>query len=682
MTTKLRSCLIKYVFGLCVSIVLLGCAKPAEKVLSRCHSLMKDGKYLEAANLLKELTVLYPNNPQAWNQLGVAYHNYGDLIAATHAYTMALKLSNSFSIAHYNLGCALFEMRNYLQASREFASYVMYEPQSVDGWVKLGSTQLYLGQYNEAEKSFRAALSLNPQSYEAYNGLGISAVYLKKWREASQHFSNALRIKPDYAPANLNMAVVLLNYHKDKENAAKMFRRFMQIKPQSPYNGTIMNLLSKLEASPAPIITNRTETIQTNIIKPQVRTEEKTDSVRSAETVRLHQQQPLTTEKQPPATNHVVKESAKPVISNESTIKTPVVVSAPKIQTNQEKVITSDVKPQVVPTTQQIATQQIATKVQKETQIVITPTETSASEVTVKPPDVSTNKVSAKSEDVKIVDLGTAEQKTKSAETSETKKEKPGFAKNLLDKINPFKKKTTPKPIITPLPSDSNVREPASAQDIKTEEKRVADVKKAEPVKPLQTTKEVAMVETKKSESKPLIETKPQFPRYKYKNPPKPQEGNVEEAQKHFKLGLECHEAGNLVEAKIHYAEAIRLNPAFYEATYNLALICFKHNEIERALELYEKALAINPDAQNARLNFAIALQKGNYIIDAVNEFEKYLKLNPDDARVHLLVANLYAQQLKDKTNAANHYKEVLRIEPSHPQALVIHQWLKQNMEQ
>lgn len=679
MTTKIRSFLIKYALGLCVAIVLLGCAKPAEKILSKCNSLMKDGKYLEAANLLKELTVLYPNNPQAWNQLGVAYHSYGDLVAATHAYTTALKLSNSFSVAHYNLGCALFEMRNYLQASREFASYVMYEPHSVDGWVKLGSTQLYLGQYAESEKSFKAALSLNPQSFEAYNGLGISAVYLKKWRESIQHFSNALKIKPDYAPATLNLAVVLLNYQKDKENAAKMFRRFLQIKSQSPYHANIINLLSKLEAPPAPVATNRGEIQQTNVIKPQVHVEEKTNIIRSTEPIKSPQPQIVATEKQSTVPKPAANESVKPAITNEPSIKTSAVVSIPKVQTTPDKTAVSEIKPQAVQTTQQFVA-----KVEKETQIVITPPSTPPAQESKKTPDVSSPSSSkpVTNENVKIAELSTSEQKSQVATDSGTRAGKPNFAKSLLDKINPFKKKTTSKPIVTPLPSDSKITESKGDKDLKTEEKKVDTVKKVEPAKTTEPSKEVAMVETKKVETKPITESKPQFPRYKYTNPLKPQEGNVAEAQKHFKLGLEDHEAGNLVEAKIHYAEAIKLNPAFYEATYNLALICFQHNEIDRALELYEKALAINPDAVNARLNFAIALQKANYITDALNEYEKYLKLNPDDARVHLLVANLYAQQLKDKTKAANHYMEVLRIEPSHPQALIIHQWLKQNTQQ
>ncbi|HON09190.1 MAG TPA: tetratricopeptide repeat protein, partial [Verrucomicrobiota bacterium] len=234
-------------------------------------------------------------------------------------------------------------------------------------------------------------------------------------------------------------------------------------------------------------------------------------------------------------------------------------------------------------------------------------------------------------------------------------------------RLNPFKKKT--QPIVTPLPFGS--------------EKQVASAIQEEQ-KEKQTTPEIIKKEEKQVVSQikvAKVDLPPPFPKYNYLRPQKPLQGNRDEAQKKLLLGLKDHNAGDLKEAKSQYEEAVKLDPSFFEANYNLAVVLYELGELDEALKRYEYALAINPDAPNARFNFALALQKGNYLNDAVIEYENYLKINPQDNRARLLLANIYAQQLKDKTNATKQYLEILRTEPNHPQALAIHEWLKQNSQ-
>ena len=65
--------------------------------------------------------------------------------------------------------------------------------------------------------------------------------------------------------------------------------------------------------------------------------------------------------------------------------------------------------------------------------------------------------------------------------------------------------------------------------------------------------------------------------------------------------------------------------------------------------------------------------------MDAVNELEKITAENPDEVRAQLALGNLYAQQLRDATQAREHYLKVLQLDPRNPQATDIHYWLLQN---
>jgi tetratricopeptide (TPR) repeat protein len=94
------------------------------------------------------------------------------------------------------------------------------------------------------------------------------------------------------------------------------------------------------------------------------------------------------------------------------------------------------------------------------------------------------------------------------------------------------------------------------------------------------------------------------------------------------------------------------------------------------ALASYENALAIEPESLDGRYNFGLTLKRAGYVTDAVIQLEKILVKYPNDARTHLALGNLYAQQLQDTAKAREHYLAVLAMAPQSPQAGAIRYWL------
>jgi Flp pilus assembly protein TadD len=58
---------------------------------------------------------------------------------------------------------------------------------------------------------------------------------------------------------------------------------------------------------------------------------------------------------------------------------------------------------------------------------------------------------------------------------------------------------------------------------------------------------------------------------------------------------------------------------------------------------------------------------------------DQLITLHPSEARGHLTLGNLYAEQLGDKTKARAQYQQVLRLDPRNPQAQAIRDWLAAN---
>src|SRR5208282_4513007 len=97
---------------------------------------------------------------------------------------------------------------------------------------------------------------------------------------------------------------------------------------------------------------------------------------------------------------------------------------------------------------------------------------------------------------------------------------------------------------------------------------------------------------------------------------------------------------------------------------------------LRTALKAYENALAIRPESVDSRYNFALTLQQANYPVDAAKELERLLSSSPNEARGHLALGNLYAQQLAQPAKARQHYLKVLELDPHNRQAGAIRFWL------
>ncbi|MDY6974117.1 MAG: tetratricopeptide repeat protein [Thermodesulfobacteriota bacterium] len=136
----------------------------------------------------------------------------------------------------------------------------------------------------------------------------------------------------------------------------------------------------------------------------------------------------------------------------------------------------------------------------------------------------------------------------------------------------------------------------------------------------------------------------------------------------HVNLGLALTRKGNLEEAGIHYAEAIRLKPGLPKPRYNLATVLARQGRFDEAIAQFSEALRIKPDYAEAHLNLGVAFEQQGRLSDAVFHFSEALRIRPDYARAHLNLAVGLERQGRLST-AVFHYREALRIRPDYAKA-------------
>ncbi len=235
-----------------VIVIAAGCNPAGPSALLQGDEFLRQGKPVEAIEKLKRATSLMPEEPRAWNLLGLAYHYAGEPRLALQAYRQALAKdrSNVVAVTHYNLGSLLLEQGNTASAADELRSYTLIT-NSAPGLVKLGTAQIRMRQFDPAERSFAAALRLDPKNFEALNGFGVIHAQ-RNQRDAMQYFNSALQANPNYGPAILNAAVLAYHNPATKPAALQRCRDYLSLHPKSQESETVKEWARQLETELAP----------------------------------------------------------------------------------------------------------------------------------------------------------------------------------------------------------------------------------------------------------------------------------------------------------------------------------------------------------------------------------------------------------------------------------------------
>ncbi|HSY43099.1 MAG TPA: tetratricopeptide repeat protein, partial [Candidatus Acidoferrum sp.] len=239
---------------LALAAAMAGCSPAGTHALLKGKQLLDQGDYSDAADEFKEATEYMVTNAEAWNYLGVAEQQSGQLEEAASAYQRALELDRDLSEAHYNLGCLWLEQNKLDDAVSEFTAYTLRRVNAPEGWLKLGLAQLRMHNVLPAEKSFSTALYLSPNNAEALNGLGLARMQRNRQEEAAKFFQAAVQNHPDYAPAILNYATVEHEYLHNDRLALDEYHAYLALNPRPANWDDVNAIASSIEQ--APMIAN------------------------------------------------------------------------------------------------------------------------------------------------------------------------------------------------------------------------------------------------------------------------------------------------------------------------------------------------------------------------------------------------------------------------------------------
>ena len=114
---------------------------------------------------------------------------------------------------------------------------------------QLGNLYYDAGRFTDAIKWYGDALTINPKDVNVSTDLGVSYYYNNQPDLAIKQLEHSLRIDPKHTKALLNMGVVRAFGKQDLKGAADVWRRLVEVAPDSPEGRQAKQALDSLSSA-------------------------------------------------------------------------------------------------------------------------------------------------------------------------------------------------------------------------------------------------------------------------------------------------------------------------------------------------------------------------------------------------------------------------------------------------
>ncbi len=98
-----------------------------------------------------------------------------------------------------------------------------------------------------------------------------------------------------------------------------------------------------------------------------------------------------------------------------------------------------------------------------------------------------------------------------------------------------------------------------------------------------------------------------------------------------------------------HFTEALRLNPAYDNAYYNMGNVLYAQGKYEEAAAYFREALRLTPGLVRAHVNLGNVFYSQEKYDEAAAEYTTVLRLNPGNAEAHNNLGAVLSSQGKDQ---------------------------------
>ncbi len=192
--------------------------KNNEIELKKAKQLHLSNKINEAQNIYLKLIKSGQKNNIIFFLLGTTYLQQKKFEKAIKYLKNSIEINPSYPNPYNNLGIALAETTNFLEAKANYDKAIELNKDYLDAYLNRGITLNKLKKYNEAMNDFKIVGKINPNNAKLLNNIGNVYKNLKLYDEANKCYEKAINIQPNYLEAISNKSSILHIEKKYKES--------------------------------------------------------------------------------------------------------------------------------------------------------------------------------------------------------------------------------------------------------------------------------------------------------------------------------------------------------------------------------------------------------------------------------------------------------------------------------
>jgi len=223
-------------------------------------ALRRAGKLDDALETLRQALRLTPRSAAALNQLGLVYHQKGQLELADLVLHRALEIDDKSESAAKtkaetwnNLGLVALARRRDQEAFAHFEQATKLDPTLTVARRNKAVVYLDCGDYGRAAEELRAITKSDAGDVEAWVALGVAERGRGNHDQALRAYEHALELDPQSPDALYDLGVLQMDFKKSESKARDAFDAFLKAAPSShPKRADAEARLKELAAKAAP----------------------------------------------------------------------------------------------------------------------------------------------------------------------------------------------------------------------------------------------------------------------------------------------------------------------------------------------------------------------------------------------------------------------------------------------
>ena len=197
------------------------------------EALFSEGKYGQAASLLKQAVEKPPLDSALYADLGNAYARMGDLDEAEASLKRSIEINPETAQAHDLLGLIALERGNAAQAEQEFHETLRLQPDLAEADDNLGKLLLGSQDLKQAEYYLKRAIAVDPKDADSHHSYGLQLMLKKDFAASAKELRTAISLNPGDALAQSDLGDVL-SEQGDDSGAEQAYRQALRLQSDLP----------------------------------------------------------------------------------------------------------------------------------------------------------------------------------------------------------------------------------------------------------------------------------------------------------------------------------------------------------------------------------------------------------------------------------------------------------------